>query len=145
LMVGNTNHRFDSLFSSARYRFDGAFEALGRLPYSQVLEKYFIVRGLIFPSICEEPLSYAIVESMLAGTIPIASRVGGNGELIGGSAAERYLFEPFRIDSLTDNVKAVLSLSEGELRRIGEDLKLSISNTLRAEETTEKFARFFEE
>ena len=34
LMLGNTNHRFDSLFSYARYRFDGAFEALGRLPYS---------------------------------------------------------------------------------------------------------------
>jgi glycosyltransferase involved in cell wall biosynthesis len=143
-MAGDTSHRYDSLFSHARCRFDGAFETLGRLPYSQLLEKYFSVRGLIFPSICEEPLSYAVAESMAVGTIPVASKVGGNSELIGGSAAERYLFDPFRSDSLARNIETILSLSEGELLSIGENLRSSISNTLRAEETTERFVRFFE-
>jgi glycosyltransferase involved in cell wall biosynthesis len=144
LMAGNTNHRSDSLFRYAPPRFSGAFEALGRLPYSQVLEKYSTVRGLIFPSIWEEPLSYAVAESMAAGTIPIASNVGGNSELVRGSAAEPYLFEPFRSDSLARNIETILSLSEGELLSIGENLRSSISNTLRAEETTERFVRFFE-
>jgi len=144
LMTGSTNHRFDSLFSYARYRFDGAFEALGRLPHSQVLEKYFTVRGLISPSIWEEPLSYAVAESMAAGTIPVASNVGGNSELVRGSAAEPYLFDSFRSDSLARNIETILSLSEGELINIGENLRSSILTTLRAEETTERFVRFFE-
>lgn len=145
LITGDANRRDQNLLSNELSKFTGAFETPGRMPYGSLLEQYFRVRGLVFPSIWEEPLSYAIAESMSAGTIPIASRVGGNSELIGGSAAARYLFEPFGLDSLIDNVKEVLSLSEDELLSIGENLKLSISNTLRAEETTEKFVRFFEE
>lgn len=144
LMTGTANQRSDTLFSRVRYRFDGAFQTLGRLPYDQLVEKYASVRGLIFPSIWEEPLSYAVAESMAAGAIPIASNVGGNSELVRGSAAEQYLFDPFQSDSLARNIESILSMSEGQLLSIGEDLRGSISRTLRAEATTERFVRFFE-
>lgn len=123
---------------------DGAFGMLGRLPYDRLLEKYSGVRGLILPSIWEEPLSYAVAESMAAGTIPIASDVGGNRELVKGSVAEQYLFDPFQPDSLAQIIRDVLSLSEGELLNISENLRQCISETMREEETTERFVRFFE-
>jgi glycosyltransferase involved in cell wall biosynthesis len=62
--------------------------------------------------VCEEPLPYTVVESMLMGTMPVASRVGGVPEIVEGSPAEEYLFTPGDTDELADRIEALLSLSE---------------------------------
>jgi glycosyltransferase involved in cell wall biosynthesis len=143
-MTGFPDRLRDGSFGPAYDRLCPAFEVLGRLPYDQLLGKYSGVRGLILPSIWEEPLSYAVAESMAAGTIPIASDVGGNREIVKGSVAEQYLFNPFESGSLAQMIRAILSLSEGELLSIGENLRQCILETMREEETTERFVRFFE-
>jgi glycosyltransferase involved in cell wall biosynthesis len=65
--------------------------------------------GLLFPSIAEEPLPYAIVESMLLGTIPVASRVGGVPEIVEGTPAEEYMFTPGDAGELLDRVEKLVS------------------------------------
>jgi glycosyltransferase involved in cell wall biosynthesis len=73
---------------------------LNRLPHEKYLKLHENAWGLLFPSICEEPLPYAIVESSLLSTIPIASKVGGIPEIVEGTVAERFLFEPGNVKNL---------------------------------------------
>jgi len=143
LLTRDTGYANDRMLSQAMRTSGAAFEVLGRVPYGELLGTYSKVRGLIFPSVWEEPLSYAVAECMAAGTIPIASNVGGNGELVKGSSAERFLFEPFDSYSLSGNIEAILSMSDDELRGIGENLTGCIHRTLSAEETTGRFVRLF--
>jgi glycosyltransferase involved in cell wall biosynthesis len=79
------------------------------LPYEEVIKLHARAQGLLFPSIWEEPLPYAIIESMFLGTIPIASRVGGVPEIIKGSLAEDYLFTPGDINEFIDRIEKLLS------------------------------------
>ncbi|MEM2704216.1 MAG: glycosyltransferase [Candidatus Bathyarchaeia archaeon] len=52
------------------------YSLLGYLPHEEVLKIHSRSHTLLFPSIWEEPLPYAVLETMLAGTIPIAPKVG---------------------------------------------------------------------
>lgn len=78
---------------------------------------------MLFPSITEEPLPYAVVESMALGTIPIASRVGGVPEILEGTYAERIMFTPGNINEFVEKINEVLSLSTKQLIDIGADLR----------------------
>jgi glycosyltransferase involved in cell wall biosynthesis len=71
---------------------NGRLIPLDRMPHKEYLELLRRTWGLLFPSIVEEPLPYAVVESMLMGTIPVASRVGGVPEIVEGTPAEEYMF-----------------------------------------------------
>jgi len=63
-------------------------QLLRRVEHSKVAELHKKAWALIFPSICEEPLPYAIVEAMALGTLPIVSEVGGVPEIIRETPAE---------------------------------------------------------
>ena len=52
-------------------------EILGATPYKEVLKLHRITWATLFPSINEEPMLYAILESALLGTIPIVLRTRG--------------------------------------------------------------------
>ncbi|WP_069807890.1 glycosyltransferase family 4 protein [Vulcanisaeta thermophila] len=96
---------------------------LGRLERRQYLNLHEKAWALLFPSIWEEPLPYAVMESMALGTIPIASRVGGVPEIVGGSPAEEYMFMPGDVEGFVDRVDRVLTLTRGELEDIGGKLR----------------------
>jgi len=96
---------------------------LGRSSYEEVLNLHRHAWASIFPSILEEPLPYAAVEAMLAGTIPVASRVGGVPEIVAGTIAERFLFEPGNVEEFVDRIESLVSLSKGEVMDIGMKLK----------------------
>jgi glycosyltransferase involved in cell wall biosynthesis len=96
---------------------------LDRLPHNEYLKLHEYAWALLFPSISEEPLGYAVVESMLIGTIPVASRVGGVPEIVAGTIAERFLFEPGNVEEFVDRIESLVSLSKGEVMDIGMKLK----------------------
>ncbi len=100
-------------------RLGSSYNLLGYLKHDKVLKLHSISYALLFPSICEEPMPYAVLESMLAGTIPIASRVGGVPEIVEGTLADKFLFTPSNVDELVDKMEAVISLSREELIDIG--------------------------
>jgi glycosyltransferase involved in cell wall biosynthesis len=60
---------------------------------------------------------------MLNGAIPIASRVGGVPEIVVGTIAERFLFEPGSVEEFVDRIESLVSLSKGEVMDIGMKLK----------------------
>ena len=98
-------------------------EVYGRVPYSRLRVIHESSWGLVFPSIWEEPLPYAVVESMLAGTVPIAAKVGGVPEIVEGTPAERFLFEPGDVDSLIDRIEEVVSMRKEDVQVMGAELR----------------------
>lgn len=96
---------------------------LGRLPYEDyLLNVHSKVWALIFPSVVEEPLPYAVYESMALGTIPIAARVGGVPELLEGTIAERLMFKPRSSIELSSHIEEVASMDPNDLVELGKKL-----------------------
>jgi glycosyltransferase involved in cell wall biosynthesis len=69
-------------------------QLLGKVEGKEILRPHQETWALLFPSITEEPLPYAVVEAMVLGTIPIASKVGGVPEIVRSSPAKDFLFKP---------------------------------------------------
>ena len=83
---------------------------LNRLSHKELMTLHSQVWTIVFPSICEEPLPYAVVESCLLGTIPVASRVGGVPEMVHGTYAEGLMFTPGDAEEMADRAVKVLSM-----------------------------------
>jgi glycosyltransferase involved in cell wall biosynthesis len=103
------------------------------LPHEEVVKLHTTIYALLFTSICEEPLPYAVVESMLMGTIPIAARVGGVPEIVEGSPAEKYLFTPENIDEFVDKIEKLLSQSRDDIMDIGSSLREAVLKKFNSE------------
>jgi len=96
---------------------------LYKMPHEKLMTLHRRVWAIVFPSICEEPLPYSILESCLLGTVPIASKVGGIPEIVKETYAEKLLFRPGDVDDFIERVEHVLALSKEELMDIGIELK----------------------
>ncbi|XHH08909.1 MAG: glycosyltransferase family 4 protein [Candidatus Bathyarchaeia archaeon] len=120
------NSQYKQVIENLNKNFSGAYRLLGHLKHESLLNLHSTSHALLFPSIWEEPLPYAIVESMLCGTIPIASRVGGIPEIVQGTYVEKMLFEPGVAEESVDRIETVLSLSDESLIDIGASLRENI-------------------
>ena len=112
-------------------------EVLGRINYKYLLSLHSTVWSLIFPSINEEPLPYAVLESMTLGTLPVASAVGGVGEIVENTYASRMLHKVGNAEELSNRIKDVLSLSREEIINISK----SIMDSTRKKFNNEKIKR----
>lgn len=99
------------------------YHILGYVNRKRILDLHAETYALLFPSICEEPLPYAVMESMLLGTLPIASRVGGVPEILEETSAESFMFAPNDVEELIDRMECVLSMSRMQLIDIGISLR----------------------
>jgi len=114
-------------------RLNEKLKALGRLPHEELLKLYSRAWALLFPSIYEEPLPYAVVEAVATGTIPVAFRVGGVLEIVEGTLAERFLCEPYNIKCIIEKIEEVIAFSREEIidlsSRLGRNVKaFSVEN-----------------
>jgi glycosyltransferase involved in cell wall biosynthesis len=116
---------------------------LSRIIHKEYLKLHEDAWGLLFPSISEEPLPYAIVESLLTGTIPIASKAGGIPEIIKGTPAEDFLFTPGDIDEFISKIEMLISLSREEVLDIGTRLRKYAIKIFNREEIERKIADLF--
>jgi len=98
-------------------------EVMGRVEYSKLPELHQKAWALVFPSICEEPLPYAVVEAMVLGTIPIASKIGGVIEIIEGCDAIKFTFRPSNVVEVVEKIKVVSSLDKQDLEKLGDELR----------------------
>jgi glycosyltransferase involved in cell wall biosynthesis len=87
----------------------------GRIPYTKVLNLYRQTWALLFPSIWEEPLPYAVMEAVLTQTIPISSKVGGVPEIIISDKLKEFIFESGSSKMLYDRVAFILSIDRKEV------------------------------
>ncbi|MEM4488642.1 MAG: glycosyltransferase family 4 protein [Desulfurococcaceae archaeon] len=123
--------------------FKKAYNLLAYLKHEEVLRLYSISYALLFPSICEEPLPYAVLEAMLTGTIPIASKVGGVPEIVGGTLAERFMFKPGDVDGLVDRIETLLAMSSNDVMNAGLKLREAVLRRFSIEDTKKRLVEVF--
>ena len=100
--------------------------------------------ALIFPSICEEPFPYAVVEAVLLGTIPIAARVGGVKELLDNTLASTYMFTPGCVNGLVEKIKGLCMLDRSKITTFSYELRTEIFKKLNLGKLNRKSSRCFE-
>jgi glycosyltransferase involved in cell wall biosynthesis len=121
-------------------------QVLGRIEYSKLIELHRKTWALLFPSIWEEPLPYAIIEASLLSTIPIASKVGGVLELFAGSPASDFLFAPGNVEELTDKVLQLINNKNTDvIRELGYDIRDHIAKVFNLRTIESKILRVFTE
>jgi len=98
-------------------------QLLGRVEYSKLKELHRKTWALLFPSIWEEPLPYAVLEASILGTIPIASAVGGVPELLGRTITQRYMVSPGSVEDLVKRVTEICSLGVNDVMVLGYKLR----------------------
>jgi glycosyltransferase involved in cell wall biosynthesis len=128
---------------SLRKRLGDKLTILSKMPHEEYLKLHESAWGLLFPSVCEEPLPYAVVESMLMGTMPVASRVGGVPEIVEGSPAEEYLFTPGDVNEFVDKIEALLSLSKESIVDAGTKLRKHVLRLFDKEKIEDKIVGLF--
>jgi glycosyltransferase involved in cell wall biosynthesis len=123
IILGEASPKEKALVMKLTEKVNKKLIPLDRLPHNEYLKLHEHAWALLFPSISEEPLSYAVVESILIGTIPIASRVGGVPEVVEGTVAEGFLFKPGNVEGFISKIESLASLSKDEVMSIGVKLK----------------------
>jgi len=124
-------------------RFDEAYSLLTCPKHEQLLDVLSRSWALMFPSLWEEPLPYAVIEAMLSGTIPVASNVGGIPEIVGGTFAEKMLFEPGNIQQCADRLASLLAMSEDQVVDVGLSLRETVLRKFESEAVRTKLLQAF--
>jgi len=118
---------------SEKYRNIG-IKVVGRVEHSKLLELHETSWALFFPSISEEPLPYAVVESIALKTIPIAPKIGGIPEIIEGTPAEEFLFKPGDINDIISKLDKLALMSKADIINLGTKSREHIIRLLSKEE-----------
>ena len=95
---------------------------LGQINYERVKSLHEKAWALLFPSQCEEPLPYAIMESIITGTIPITSRVGGVEEML-PSDFRVFSLDYINEDELIKKLEVVANLDRNAVQELGYRLR----------------------
>jgi glycosyltransferase involved in cell wall biosynthesis len=115
IFINRYSNQAQRVISRVNKTYGNVIYLTGRIPYTEVLNLYRQVWALLFPSIWEEPLPYALIESILLQTIPIASEVGGIPELLSPFISDALLVKPEDIKALRECIAMLSSLRKGEL------------------------------
>jgi len=118
---------------SKKYR-DLEFQVVGRVKYVKLLEIYKKAWALLFPSICEEPLPYTVLEAVLLEVLPIASKVGGIVEVLKTIGGEDFMFEPGDINGFTSIIKEIIERGSSDVTTTAKRLKNSLLSLYRSYE-----------
>ena len=142
-MTGNYGSWAYSVIDELNESLNGKYLLVGNIHRDDLINAFRTARASIFSSVWEEPLPYAVMESMLAGVIPIASRVGGVPEMVQGTFAERLLYPRTQASALTERLGLVLSSSREQLDEIGHQLHEVAVNRFRVEDTRRQLSTAF--
>lgn len=125
--------------SQLKKMFSLNIEVFGRVNYEELLKLYSKAWCLLFPSIWEEPLPYAILESVLNRTIPLASNVGGIVEILGENARQ-FLVTPGDAGGLANKMEALAFKDANEICELGTSVSEHACRKFNSEDTVKKFA-----
>jgi len=93
IFTGTYNQQSVGILKSIGDKYDSFdIQLIGKVKDKEILKLHRETWALLFPSIAEEPLPYAVAEAMALGTIPIASKAGGIPEITINTSAENFLF-----------------------------------------------------
>jgi glycosyltransferase involved in cell wall biosynthesis len=109
-----------------------------RLTPPQMDDFYKKIRTLIFPSLCPEPLPYAIPEAILRGRLVIASNTGGVGELTQGCPSA-FLYEPGNSSQLATLIDQPSKLPPDTITDIIDHARIMFTSKFKNAYASEKF------
>jgi len=118
-------------------------QLVGKVENKKIYELHRKTWVLMFPSITEELLPYAVAEAMALGTIPIASKVGGIPEITKDTSAENFLFVPGNIDELINKIKMMMSQPQEKIISIGIRLKEHATKLFDSKKINSRILRVF--
>lgn len=101
---------------------------------------YRQIKGVIFPSIVEEPLPYVTAEAILRGRLLIASKIGGIPEQVKGCKGV-YLFEPGNHRELAEILSYVKGLDKNAVFEMSYHNREVFFRTFDNEKTISDFGR----
>jgi len=117
LLLGNyTKHSIEVLRKIGQGR-SLDLNIIGRIQHEKVIKLHKESWALLFPSFIEEPLPYTVVEASLLGTLPIAPKIGGVREILQGTPAEKYIFNPEDIKELVEKIKDIVNDAANNLMK----------------------------
>jgi len=128
---------------SDKYGNNLKIQVLGRIEFDRLKELHRRTWALLFPSICEEPLPYAVVEASLLSTIPIASKAGGVEEILSNSVGEKYLFDPEDLKSVMRVLNTVVNSDPYDMINDGIRLRESVLLKFKNEMILNKLLKLF--
>jgi len=99
--------------------------------------------ALLFPSVFEEPLPYAIIEAVLSRTVPIAFRVGGVGEIVGGTVMEKFTTNVYNINKFIEKLYIISSLSPDDITTLGDKIRNDILKKFNIEDIRNNITKKF--
>jgi glycosyltransferase involved in cell wall biosynthesis len=120
-------------------------DVVGRVEYHELIKLHEKAWALVFPSIWEEPLPYAVVEAAALDTIPIASRAGGVTELLNGIIAQQFTVIPGSVNDLAKRLSMITSLTTDEVKVLGFKLREEILRKLDPNKIERRIIEIFEE
>jgi len=118
-------------------------QVVGNVKHEEISRMHQRVWALLFPSISEEPLPFAVVEAMLSATVPIASRVGGVPELLKDTPAESFMFMPTSEEEMARKILQLLTYSAREVLRSGSAVRRHALRLFSTEVTRKKLYEVF--
>jgi glycosyltransferase involved in cell wall biosynthesis len=123
-------------------RYDHKINVVGYVSHDELINLMKKSWGLLFPSHYEEPLSYAVVEALFAGTIPIASMVGGIEEITPAEFRKYLLVRP-SASELVEKIEEVSSLQKNDIEELGYKLHEHVKKVLDIEAIKREFTQVF--
>jgi len=139
IVARNLRRQASASLVALNLRYPGVYELVGEIDSALLAKHHGSCRGLVFPSLSEEPLPYVVLESLLAGTIPVASRVGGVPEAVAGTFAERMLFDAGDVEGCVERLGHLLSMSDAAVTEVGRQLREAVLQRFSYEATVACF------
>jgi len=118
-------------------------QVVGEVKHEEISHLHQRAWALLFPSISEEPLPFAVVEAMISGTVPVASKVGGVPELLKDTPAESFMFKPGSEEDLARKILQLLTYSAREVLRSGDAIRQHALRLFNPEVIMEKLHKAF--
>jgi glycosyltransferase involved in cell wall biosynthesis len=114
------------------------FLTYGKLGSEDFAKMYSKVKGVIVPSVWNEPWPYVVVEALIKGRFVLASRIGGISEQVKGCKGA-MLFEPGDFEGLANGIEFVENLTRDEMIDYGSQNRETYLSTFNNDSTVRKF------
>ena len=144
LMLNNYNEKNLNILMRLRYVLNGRLQIVGRVSHDVYLKLHRRAWSILFPSICEEPMPYSVLEAAILGTIPIAPKAGGVYEILKDTVAEDFLYTPLDLDEIVLKTEKLLSLDRRDILRIGKELREEVIEKYKSSSSTEELIKVFD-
>ena len=118
ILTGINNREIINVLSKLNDK-DRKIEIYPRLNRDKVIKLHSRSWAFLFPSVVEETFGYAVIETALSKTVPIAFRVGGVGEVVEGTVIENFVTNVYDINQFVKKMVFISRLSPSEVIALG--------------------------